>query len=115
MSDPESIERDLREYLAKEPNLSRQDRLLFLKTVFHKHLEINNLEHKVTYNDLFLLFGEAKSNYVKTRLPMFIGTKKMDGTETVYVCVLEAFIGYLNRMKLLRKNIKFDYKQDYKE
>jgi hypothetical protein len=115
MSDPEIIERDLREYLDKEPNLSRADRLSFLKTIFHKHLGIDSLKHVVTYDDLFILFSEASKYLVRTKLPVQIGNKVLETNESIHLFVMEVFIHYLNRMNLLRKNVTFDYKKDYKE
>lgn len=109
MSDPEQIEKDLREYLAKEPNLTRQDRLAYLQTIFHKHLEINKLEHIIPYKDLFAIFSNARTHYTKTRLPINISRKAIDPNEAVHISVMESFILYLNSMKLLKKLVKFDY------
>ena len=110
MSDPAQIEKDLREYLEKEPNLSRQDRLSYLQTIFHKYLEINKLEHNITSQDLFLIFSEAKTQYVKMKTPTKVSRKVLDPTESVHMAVLEAFLLYLGRTKLLRRLVKFDYK-----
>jgi hypothetical protein len=110
MSDPVAIEKDLREYLEKEPNLSRQDRLAYLQTIFHKHLEINKLEHNITSKDLFLIFSDARTHYTKMRTPVRVSKKELDPTESVHMAVLEAFLLYLGRTKLLRKLVKFDYR-----
>lgn len=110
MSDAEQIEKDLREYLEKEPNLSRADRLSYLKTVFNKHFEIGKLEHLITYKDLFLIFADAKVQFVHIKTPINVGNKKLDNSEVVHMALMEAFIMHLNRMKLLRKNVKFDYR-----
>lgn len=111
MSDPQQIEKDLREYLAKEPNLNREDRLTYLQTIFHKHLEVGKLDHLVNSQDLFLIFSDAKMRYGKTKFPVNVGKKQLDHTEGVHMVVLEVFIGYLNRMKLLKKLVKFDYRE----
>jgi hypothetical protein len=111
MSDPQQIEKDLREYLEKEPNLSRQDRLAFLQTIFHKHLEINKLEHLVTQQDIFLIFSDAMKHYTKLKTPVRIGKKELDPNEAVHIALLEAFLLYLGRTKLLRKLVKFDYRE----
>jgi hypothetical protein len=110
MSDPQQIERDLRDYLEKEPNLNKTDRLTYLQTIFHKHLEVGKLEHLVTGQDLFVMFSEAKQRYSKTKFPVTVSKKQLDYPEGVHMVVLEAFIGYLNRMKLLKKLIRFDYR-----
>lgn len=110
MSDPQQIEKDLREYLDKEPNLSRADRLVYLQTIFHKHLEIGKLEHLVTSQDLLLIFSDATRNYVRMKVPTKVGNKVLEQHQSVHIAVLESFIGYLNRMKLLRKLVNFDYK-----
>ncbi|HXN74971.1 MAG TPA: hypothetical protein VN855_00580 [Candidatus Acidoferrum sp.] len=111
MSDPEQIEKDLREYLNKEPNLSRADRLTYLQTIFHKHLEINKLEHLITYKDLFIIFSEAKTQYIKLKTPVRISKKALEPSEAVHIAAFEAFLLYLGRTKLLRKIVKFDFKE----
>lgn len=111
MSDPQQIEKDLREYLDKEPNLSRTDRLSYLQTIFHKHLEIDKLDHIVTSQDLFIIFSDATKNYIKTKLPLVVGKKTLEPSQSVHMAVMESFIMYLNRMKLLRKLVRFDYKE----
>lgn len=110
MSDPQQIEKDLREYLDKEPNLSRQDRIAYLQTIFHKHLEINKLEHLITQGDTFLIMADARQQYIKLKTPVKIGRKVLDPEEAVHIAVIEAFLLYLGRTKLLRKLVRFDYK-----
>ena len=111
MSDPQQIEKDLRDYLEKEPNLSREDRLAFLKTVFNKHLEITKLDHLVTYKDLFVIFADARNFMVRTKFPMSVSKKQLETSETAHVAIMEAFILYLNRMKLLKKLVNFDFRE----
>jgi PhoPQ-activated pathogenicity-related protein len=111
MSDPQQIEKDLREYLEKEPNLSRQDRIVYLQTIFHKHLEINKLEHLITKQDLFLIFSEASTHYTKMKTPVFVSKKALDPHESVHMAIMESFLSYLGRTKLLRKLVKFDYRE----
>lgn len=109
MSDPEQIERDLREYLDKEPNLSRNDRMAFLRTIFHKHLEVNRLEHVIPYKDFFLMAADAKRHYIGMKVPLKISKHEVDQNDLTHIAFLESFTLYLNRMNLLRKSIKFDY------
>lgn len=110
MSDSDQLDRDLREYLEKEPNLSRADRLSYLKNTFNKHMEMTKLEHVVNYKDVFNIFSEARHFLVTHRMPVFITKKQMETSETAHIAIMEAFIGYLNRMQLLKKLVKFDYK-----
>lgn len=109
MSDPQQLDRELREYLEKEPNLRREDRLIFLRTIINKHLEFNKLEHLVNSGDLHDILSGAKSNYTNKRLPVRITRKQLDSSEATHISVLESFISYLNKMNLLKKLVKFDY------
>jgi hypothetical protein len=111
MSDPQQIEHDLREYLKKEPNMERAARLEHLKIIFEKHLELSKLDHLVTYKDVFNIFSEARNYLIKTKFPVFIGKKQLETSETTHVAIMEAFILYLNRMQLLKKLVKFDYRE----
>lgn len=109
MSTKDQIERDLIEYLEKEPNLGRHDRIVYLRTLFIKHLEINQLEHVINNYDLTTILSNAKSIHINARMPMYITGKQVSGHEVVNVSILEAFMRYLNKMNLLKKLTKFDY------
>jgi len=109
MSDPQQLDRELREYLEKEPNLRREDRLVYLKAIMGKHLEFSKLEHVVNKGDLFEIISGAKSTCTTQRMPVRISRKQIDSSETTHVCIMESFISYLNRMHLLNKLVKFDY------
>jgi hypothetical protein len=109
MSDSSQLERDLREYLEKEPNLNRADRLAYLQSTFSKHLEMTKMDHVVNYKDLFNIFSVARSHIVNSKMPVFITKKKLETSEAVHVAVMEAFISYLNKNEILKKLVKFDY------
>lgn len=108
MSDPQQLDRELREYLEKEPNLRREDRLIFLKSIFHKHLEFTKLDHVVNNRDLFDIISTAKSEYSKLNLPLHISKKRVEATDLAHVAMITSIVGYLNRMSLLKKTVKFD-------
>src|ERR1019366_32919 len=109
MSTKEQIDKELMEYLNKEPNLSRNDRITYLRAIFYKHLEINQLEHVINNYDLHVILGDAKGIHANIKLPMNITGKRVAGHEVVHVSVLESFVRYLNSMHLLKKLTKFDY------
>jgi hypothetical protein len=109
MSDPQQLDRELKEYLEKEPNLKREDRLNYLRALMNKHLEFNKLEHVVTSQDFYEIVSGAKNNYSNARLPVKITKRQMDGNELTHIAMIESFIGYLNRMHLTKKTVKFDY------
>jgi hypothetical protein len=109
MSDPQQLDRELREYLEKEPNLRREDRLVYLKSIFNKHFEFNNLEHRVNSHDLHEIMSCAKNDFANRRVPVRVSRKQLDSGDITNVSVIESFVGYLNRMHLLKKLVKIDY------
>lgn len=109
MSDPQQLEQELRDYLEKEPNLRRGDRLGYLRAIFYKHFEINKMEHLVNSQDLFGIISNAKGSYNKLRLPLRISRIQIDSSELIHIGMIESFISYLNKMNLLKKLVKFDY------
>lgn len=114
MSEPQQIEKDLREYLEKEPNLRREDRLAYLTTIFNKHLDINKLEHVVNFKDLFSIISFAKTRMGNMKLPIRISNKQLETSEATHVATIDSFISYLNKNSLLKKFVKFDH-TDYSE
>ena len=109
MSEFDEIERDLFEYFKKEPNLRKEDRMAYLTTIFHKHMELEKLDHVINHYDYFNILSEAKKFYTKMRLPICISKKELVPNETTHVATIETFIRYLNRNNLLKKFVKFDF------
>lgn len=109
MSDPQQIEKDIREYLEKEPNLRREDRLTYLTTIFNKHLDMNRLEHVVNYRDFLGIISFAKTLMGSMKMPVRITNKQLDPNEATHVALIDSFVSYLNRNNLSKKSIKFDH------
>jgi hypothetical protein len=109
MSDPQQIEKDLREYLEKEPNLRKADKLAYLQLLFMKHFGFNKLTHMINKRDLGDVISGAKQTYVNLPTNAAISGISVDKSELPNVAVIEAFINYLNRNSLLIKPIKFDF------
>lgn len=114
MSDPQQIEKDLREYLEREPNLRREDRLTYLTTIFNKHLDINKLEHVVNYKDFLNIVSFAKTRMSNMKLPVRLTNRQLETSEATHLAIIDSFISYLNKNSLLKKFIKFDH-TDYSE
>jgi hypothetical protein len=110
MSNPDELDRELREYLQKEPNLNRGDRIAYLRTIFNKHLEFNKLEHSINYRDMGDIIAYAKSTFTQFKMPLNISGRVVDTSESPQVAVIESTISYLNKMNLLKKLVKFDYR-----
>jgi hypothetical protein len=109
MSDPQQLEKDLREYLEKEPNLRRADRLSYLMIIFNKHFGLSKIEHLVNKDDLFGIISGAKQEYVRQSTHLNLSGKPVDKSESPHVAMIESFISYLNRQSLLKKAVRFDY------
>lgn len=109
MANPEQIEQEIKEYLQIEENLRGADKLAYLMAIVNKHFAIDKIDHTVDYQDLQNSVNNAKSSYARTTLPMYISKREVHPQEVNHVLVLEAFIGYLNKNKLLKRLVKFDY------
>lgn len=109
MANVEQIEQELREYLNMEQNLRKEDRLSYLMSIVNKHFAIEKLDHMVDYREFDSVVSQAKQAWVNTSIPLYVSKKEIHNTETNYLLVMEAFLNYLNRNKLLRRLVKFDY------
>jgi hypothetical protein len=108
VANPEQIEQELKEYLTLEKNLRTEDRLEYLMAIINKHFAIDKIGHSVTHHDLSHIVGQAKAAWVDTAIPIYISKKEVHHSDTNYVLVIEAFVGYLNRNNLLKRLVKFD-------
>lgn len=111
MADLDQIEQELRHYLQGDERLSKQDKLIQLRAIFDKHFASERTEHLILFSDLKEMIDSAKMLYSSTSLPVKISKKEVTGNDINYVFILEAFIGYLNKHKLLKRMIDFDNKR----
>jgi hypothetical protein len=112
MSDPNQVDRDLREFLEKEKNLHRQDKLDYLKALFAKYFALNKLNHVVNKNDLFGIISDSKRKYVEFNLPLQVSGRAVDPSELPAIAMIEALVSYLNRNHLLNRLPKIDYSEE---
>lgn len=109
MADPKQIEQELIEFLAMEDRIRKSDRLPYLMAIINKHYAVDQIDHMVIHYDLDQIISYAKSSFAQAKMPMYISRKEVNGVELNYVLIMEAFVGYLNRNKLLKRLVKFDY------
>jgi hypothetical protein len=107
----QALEQELREYLSKESNLSREDKLQFLMLIFNKNFKTKKMAHIINFYDLASIVSDSKSCFMNLNLPLFLSSKRVDDTSLTTVAVIDAFIRYLNQHNLLNKEIMFDCRQ----
>ena len=111
MADAKQIEQELREYLSKEDNMRKSDKIVYLMAIINKHFELDKIDHMINYSDFDLLISNAKASYPGSTAPVFLSKREVHYSISNHLLVLEAFIGYLNRNKLLKKLVRFDYRR----
>jgi hypothetical protein len=109
MADPNQIEQELQEYLDKEPNLRRSDKIAYLMSIVNKHFAIDKIDHVINHRDFHDIVSSAKSSFSVTKMPVNISNKEVDGPDIPHVLVIEAFVGYLNKHKLIKRLVKFNF------
>src|SRR5271166_6535998 len=109
MANPEEIEQELRQFLAIEDTIRKSDKIVYLMAIINKHYSMDQITHVASHHDLGALVDDAKRMWASTKMPMVISKKEVDNQYVNYVLILEAFVGYLNQHKLLKKLIKFDH------
>src|ERR1035437_836754 len=103
----EIIEQELRQYVGIEPTLRREERLQYLMVIFNKHFELEKLEHSINYQDFASVVSLAVAAYPKSVQPFRISGKEVHQSESNHVLIMEAFVSYLNKNKLLRRLVRF--------
>ncbi len=111
MADAKQIEQELREFLEKEDHLRKSDKLPYLMAIINKHFEIDKMDHMMNHYDFQTILSFAKSQYPGTTMPMYVTRKEIHSSEINYVLIIEAFVGYLNKNKLLKRLVKFDFRR----
>ena len=114
MSIKDEVEQELRAYLAKEPDMSRQDRLGYLLSIFDKHLIFATSDYKMQYYDVSNVINGAKRYMSEQHMPVEISRKTLSPNEAVHIALIESLIGFLNQKEVLKKLVKLDYTQGEK-
>ncbi len=109
MANPEQIEQELREFLQNEDSIHKGDRIHALMAIVNKHFALDKIDHIASKFDLDCCISEAKRVWPLTKMPMNISKKEVSSHDVVHVLILEAFVEFLNKNKLLKKVVKFDH------
>jgi hypothetical protein len=109
MSNTETIEKELRQYIEDSANLTSQDRYVYLKAIFDKHFAMEKTEHILTMNDFQSIISYAKSQFVQITLPAEVSKRDVYPSEVPHLMIIESVISYLNKLKILKKLVKIDY------
>jgi hypothetical protein len=85
-----------------------------LKTLLLKYAGAGLPEKKIDHQDLFDIIGSAKQKFASENLVVFLGQdrNKVAPVDMANLCVIEATIGHLNKIKCLRRLVKFDKRED---
>lgn len=109
MSSLYQLESELREYLEKEPNLNKSDKLSYLMGIFKKHVDILKLQHVVNHFDFYNIISVANQNYSNNSAELYLSKKRIEPGNLKNVAMIQSFISYLNRNDLLKRQIAFDF------
>jgi len=109
MSNKETVDRDIGEYLAKADNLRNEDKRNYLRALFDKHFIFRKIPHIITRFDLVNIVSLAKSNMSGQRIRPNVSGKPVEQGDTASLAIVEAFISYANRHGLLNKETSIDY------
>ena len=109
MADPKMIEQDLYEYLAKEDNLRRDEKIRYLKAIFQKHQDMDSLVHVISPNDLYEIVSVAKNYAATAPHTVTISGKEMSGHNPIHIQMVETVIRYMNKHSLLKRVVGFEY------
>lgn len=109
MSDPAQIEDELRAFFEIEDNIRKSDRIHHVMAIVNKHFALDKIDHMVLNYDFNEVINAAKSSYAKTTMPIYISKKEVSPHDVNHLLIMEVFIGYLNKHKLLKRLVKFDY------
>lgn len=107
-----NVERDLREYLAKEHTMDREGRLKHLMSLYTHHEAIDSVPHKINQKDFQLVISMASHRMFKMKMPVHVSHKRIDMTDSRHVAFIEAVIGYFNSGGLLKREVGFDFTTD---
>jgi hypothetical protein len=109
MADPKTFEQELNEYLHKEDNLRREEKIRYLMAIFHKHQQMDSLQHVISPRDLHDIISIAAHNAATGAYKVTISGKEMTGHNPIHIQMIEAVVGYLNKHSLLKRTVGFEY------
>jgi hypothetical protein len=114
MSDGFDIDGDIDDFFKDIQYGHERDSKHTLKRLLLKYAGAGLPEKKIDHQDLFEIIGSAKQKFANETLVVYLGQdkKKVDPKDMANLCVIEATIGHLNKIKCLRRLVKFDKKEN---
>lgn len=110
----EQLNSDIIRFLENIKNQTKNDQIKTLKQMFDKHIHLNNSDYLMDSYDLNRIIGSAKSKFANDNLKIYLGERKVKVPpgDVANLLVIEATIGYLNKIGCLKKLPKFDKRED---
>jgi len=103
MRNKEDFELDLGLYLAKEKELSPEDKRRLLMAIFEKQLILNSSDFKVDYFDFQKVRGDTINMLATANTRIKMDRKELSDQEVAHVFLLENFISFLNSKGALKR------------
>ena len=103
---------DLLAFLDKEDGMHRQARLEALREIFNKHALPNIGDLSVTKKDFTNIVSSAKTSYATSSPATSYGRPQLTNDDEAKICLLNAFVGFLNSKNALCRAIQFEEKKN---
>lgn len=114
MSDGFDIDGDINKFFEELKYNNESNAKHSLKVLLEKYSGKGLSEKKIDHKDLFKIIGSAKMNFSNENLTIYLGQdkRKVAPEDIANLCVIEATIGHLNKIKCLKRLVKFDKRED---
>lgn len=103
----EEMERDIKDYLDKIDNMNENDKRDALRLLFVKHLHLENSEFLLGKYEFNCIISNAKTNFVNQSTHVTVEGKDIQQEHKRIICIAQAVIGELRKLKVLHKVVKF--------
>lgn len=107
----DELEADIKEFADNATDLDRQSRLEGLRKLFIKHMKLQDDEILFEYQNVFNVSNTCVNSFINQSGRVHISEIQLSEHEKRSLAFMEATIGELRRLKILNKNIKFNFKE----
>lgn len=110
------LDNDINTFFNQSDSLLLGDKKKLLKKLIEKYTEQSHSDFLINYAEFKQVIDNAKSIYAQQPVPLYLCKSnreyRLSEQETLYVALLQSFIGIINKNECLKKFIRLGFQKD---
>lgn len=108
------LDSEIREFIKNLDEQTYADKIITVRNFVKKYMHLSTSSYLMDNYDLKSIIDNAKTKYSNDSFPIHLGKNKIKvhQSDLANLCLIEATIGHLTKHECLKKDVKFDKRED---